>query len=254
MTILILGGTSDAVALDQHLAEQAPDIRAVISLAGHTVDPRPANLPVRIGGFGGIDGLRHYLEEEGIVAVIDATHPFATKMPYHAQAACLAQNVPLLALRREPWQPGEGDRWQSAADLPAAVEALGPTPRRVFVTIGRSELPIFCQAPQHHYLIRAVEPIGDRLPLRNVKVLEQRGPFHADDEEDLMRREGIEILVSRNVGGEANAGKLVAARRLGLPVLMVQRPPRPDVETVTQVDQVLPWLVAQGLFVTERGV
>lgn len=254
MTILILGGTSEAAALDQHLAEQAPDIRAVISLAGHTVDPKPANLPVRTGGFGGIEGLRRYLEEEGIVAVIDATHPFATRMPFHAQAACKAQDIPLLALRRDPWKPVDGDNWQAAADLPAAVDALGTTSRRVFVTIGRSELPLFTRAPQHAYLVRAVEPIGDRLPLAGLKVLEQRGPFHPDDEEDLMRREGIEVLVSRNVGGEANAGKLVAARRLGLPVIMVERPRKPDVETVTHVDQVLPWLVAQGLFVSERGV
>jgi precorrin-6A/cobalt-precorrin-6A reductase len=254
MTILILGGTSEAAALDQHLAEQAPDIRAVISLAGHTVDPKPSNLPVRIGGFGGIEGLRRYLEEEGIVAVIDATHPFATKMPFHAQAACTAQNVPLLSLRRDPWTPVSGDRWQAASDLPAAVQALGEAPRRVFVTIGRSDLPLFTAAPQHSYLIRAVEPIGDRLPVRHIKVLAQRGPFHADDEEDLMRRERIELLVSRNVGGKANAGKLEAARRLGLPVIMVERPPRPEVETVAHVDQVLPWLVAQGLFVTERGV
>jgi precorrin-6A/cobalt-precorrin-6A reductase len=85
-------------------------------------------------------------------------------------------------------------------------------------------------------------------------VIQQRGPFHADDEEDLMRREGIELLVTKNSGGDATAGKLIAARRLGLPVIMVERPPKPDVESVAHIDQILPWLVAQGLFVTERGV
>lgn len=254
MTILILGGTSEAAALDQHLAEQAPDIRAVISLAGHTVDPKPTNLPVRTGGFGGIEGLRRYLEEEGIVAVIDATHPFAAIMPFHAQAACLAQSVPLLAIHRKPWSPCPGDRWHSVLDMAAAAEALGPEPKRVFLTVGRLELPAFADAPQHHYLVRAIEPIGNRLPLHDVKVIQQRGPFHADDEEDLMRREGIEVLVSKNSGGDATSGKLLAARRLGLPVVMVERPPKPDVETVEHIDQVLPWLVAQGLFVTERGV
>jgi precorrin-6A/cobalt-precorrin-6A reductase len=254
MTVLILGGTSEAAALDQHLAEQAPDIRAIISLAGHTVDPRPSNLPVRIGGFGGIDGLRRYLADEGIIAVVDATHPFAAIMPYHAQAACKAENVPLLAIRRKPWSPLPGSRWHSVADMTAAVEALGPEPKRVFLTVGRLELPVFADAPQHRYLVRAIEPIGDRLPLHDVTVIQQRGPFHADDEEDLMRREGVEILVSKNSGGDATAGKLIAARRLGLPVIMVERPAKPDVETVEHIDQVLPWLVAQGLFVTERGV
>jgi precorrin-6A/cobalt-precorrin-6A reductase len=254
MTVLILGGTSEAAALDQHLADQAPEIRAVISLAGHTVDPRPLNLPVRTGGFGGIAGLRRYLNEEGIVAVVDATHPFAAVMPFHAEAACKAESVPLLAIRRKPWVPRPGDRWQSVLSIADAVAALGDAPRRVFLTIGRLELPAFADAPRHHYLVRVIEPIGDRLPLHDVKVIQQRGPFDADDETDLMRREGVEILVSKNSGGDATAGKLVAARRLGLPVIMVERPVKPDVETVEHIDQVLPWLVAQGLFVTERGV
>jgi precorrin-6A/cobalt-precorrin-6A reductase len=254
MTVLILGGTSEAAALDQHLAAQAPDIRAIVSLAGHTVDPRPLNLPVRIGGFGGIEGLRRYLNDEGIVAVIDATHPFASIMPFHAQAACLAENVPLLAIRRKPWQAHPGDRWHCVPAMADAVAALGEEPKRVFLTIGRLELPIFANAPRHHYLVRVIEPIGDRLPLHHVKVVQQRGPFGADDEIDLMRREGIEVLVSKNSGGDATSGKLVAARRLGLPVIMVERPRKPDVETVEHIDQVLPWLVAQGLFATERGV
>lgn len=254
MTVLILGGTSEAAALDQLLAEQAPEIRAVISLAGHTVDPRPMSLPVRVGGFGGIDGLRHYLVENGIVAVVDATHPFAAIMPYHAEAACKAENVPLLAIRRDSWKPQKGDRWKSVPDIQAAVEALGKEPRRVFLTIGRLDLPVFADAPQHRYLVRVIEPIGDRLPLHGVTVIQQRGPFDTDDEEDLMRREGVEVLVSKNSGGPATVGKLVAARRLGVPVIMIERPPKPDVEYVDHIDQVLPWLVAQGLFVTERGV
>ena len=225
----------------------------MISLAGHTSDPRPLSLPTRIGGFGGIAGLRRYLVEEGVVAVIDATHPFAAIMPFHAEAACKAEGVPLLAIRRESWRPRAGDRWRSVPNIAAAVEALGPEPQRVFLTIGRLELPHFFAAPQHRYLIRVIEPVGE-LPLPHVKVLQQRGPFEAEAEERLMHREGTQILVSKNAGGSMTLGKLVAARRLGLPVIMVERPPKPDVEYVTHIDQVLPWLVAQGLFVTERGV
>lgn len=254
MTVLILGGTSEAAALDQLLAEKAPEIRAVISLAGHTSDPRPLSLPVRIGGFGGIAGLRDYLVREGVVAVVDATHPFAAVMPFHAQAACKAEGVPLLAIRRHPWTPQQGDRWRSVPDIDAAVAALGEEPRRVFLTIGRLELPTFEAAPQHDYLVRVIEPIAEDLSLPHLKVLQQRGPFEAEAEEALMRREGVEIVVSKNSGGSATSGKLVAARRLGLPVVMVERPPKPDVETVDHIDQVLPWLVAQGLFATERGV
>ncbi|MBA4268725.1 MAG: cobalt-precorrin-6A reductase [Methylobacterium sp.] len=254
MTVLILGGTGEAAALDQHLAEQAPEIRAIISLAGHTVDPRPVNLPVRVGGFGGVEGLRQYLRDEGIIAVIDATHPFAAIMPFNAEHACKAEGVPLLAIRRAAWNPEAGDNWRDVPDMEAAAAALGEAPRRVFLTIGRLDLPVFAEAPQHHYLVRAIEPIGDRLPVPHVEVIQQRGPFRAEDEEALMRERRIELLVSKNSGGDATAGKLVAARRLGLPVIMIARPPKPDVETVAHVDQVLPWLVAQGLFVTERGV
>ncbi len=211
------------------------------------------SLPSRIGGFGGIAGLRQYLVEEGVVAVIDATHPFAAIMPYHAEAACKAEGVPLLAIRRDSWKPQAGDRWRSVPDIAAAVEALGETPQHVFLTIGRLELPHFFAAPQHRYLIRVIEPVGE-LPLPHAKVLQQRGPFEAEAEERLMHREGTQILVSKNAGGPMTLGKLVAARRLGLPVVMVERPPKPDVENVAHIDQVLPWLVAQGLFVTERGV
>ena len=225
----------------------------MISLAGHTSDPRPLLLPSRIGGFGGIAGLREYLVEEGVVAVIDATHPIAAIMPYHAEAACKAEGVPLLAIRRESWRPQAGDRWRSVPDIGAAVEALGTEPQRVFLTIGRLELPQFFAAPQHRYLIRVIEPVGE-LPLPHAKVLQQRGPFEAEAEERLMHREGTQILVSKNAGGPMTLGKLVAARRLGLPVVMVERPPKPDVETVEHIDQVLPWLVAQGIFATERGV
>lgn len=185
--------------------------------------------------------------------MIDATHPFAAIMPFHAEAACKAENVPLLAIRRESWKPQPGDRWHSVPDVDAAVAALGDEPRRVFLTIGRLELPHFFAAPQHRYLIRVIEPVG-QLPLPHAKVLQQRGPFEAEAEERLMRAEGTEILVSKNAGGPMTLGKLVAARRLGLPVIMVERPPKPDVEYVEHIDQVLPWLVAQGLFVTERGV
>lgn len=254
MTVLILGGTGEAVALDQLLADQAPSVRAIISLAGRTADPRPLNLPVRTGGFGGIDGLRRYLLEEGVVAVVDATHPFAAIMPFHAQAACKAEGVPLLAIRRQPWRAQPGDDWHCVADIRAAVTALGRQPKRVFLTVGRLELPAFAEAPWHQYLVRVIEPVGARFDVPHAKVLEQRGPFDADDETDLMLREGVEVLVSKNSGGSATAGKLVAARRLRIPVLMVERPRKPEVEHVDHVDQVLPWLVAQGLLVTERGV
>lgn len=148
MRVLILGGTSEARTLAARVAE-LPDIGAVLSLAGWTREPQAQPIAMRIGGFGGIDGLCTYLKREGIERVIDATHPFAEQMSRHAAAACARLGIPLLTLTREPWQRQIGDKWSEVADLDSAVRALGDAPRRVFLTIGRLGLAAFARAPQH---------------------------------------------------------------------------------------------------------
>ncbi|MBN8944517.1 MAG: cobalt-precorrin-6A reductase [Rhizobiales bacterium] len=254
MTILILGGTTEATALARRLAETCPGMPALVSLAGRTSAPKPLALPIRIGGFGGIDGLGAFLAENRVAVVIDATHPFAAIMPFNAEAACRLAQVPLLALRRPPWTPVAGDTWIEAKDMADAAAALGAEPRRVFLTIGRQELGAFARAPQHHYLVRSIEPIGDVLPAPHVTRIEARGPFLVEDELALMRRERIDLVVSKNSGGAQTEAKLAAARGLGLAVVMVARPAKPDVATAETVDQALAWLAAHGLTPTERGV
>ena len=137
-------------------------------------------------------------------------------------AACHATGTPILALRRPPWAPREGDRWTEVADADAAVVALGPAPRRVFLTVGRLELPAFLVAPQHHYVVRSVDPPEAMPP--DASLILARGPFEEADELALMEAERIEVLVSKNSGGAATYGKIAAARRLGLPVILL-RPP-----------------------------
>ncbi|MGL4289233.1 MAG: cobalt-precorrin-6A reductase [Phreatobacter sp.] len=254
MTILILGGTTEAAALARRLAGSFSAIPALVSLAGRTRAPKPLALPVRTGGFGGIDGLAAFLSENRIAAVIDATHPFAAIMPFNAEAACRMAHVPLLALRRPPWAPVAGDNWIEVETMAAAATALGTAPRRVFLTIGRQDLGAFAGAPQHHYLVRSIEPIGDALPATDVTRIEARGPFLVADEVALMRREKIDLVVSKNSGGTQTEAKLAAARRLGLAVVMVARPAKPDVSEVADIDQALAWLAAHGLIPTERGV
>lgn len=254
MTILILGGTTEAAALARRLAQSFPDLTALVSLAGRTRTPKPLALPVRAGGFGGIAGLAAFLVENRIAAVIDATHPFAAIMPFNAEAACRMAQVPLLALRRPPWTPVAGDTWIETRDMAAAATALGAAPRRVFLTIGRQELGAFAGAPQHHYVVRSIEPIGAALPVPHVTRIEARGPFLVDDEIALMRQHRIDLVVSKNSGGGQTEAKLTAARTLGLAVVMVARPPKPGVATVETVDQALAWLAAHGLTPTERGV
>ena len=253
MRILILGGTAEASALAAALA-QHPDIDAVLSLAGRTSNPRPSPLPSRIGGFGGIEGLARWLTLHGTEAVVDATHPFAAMMSRNAAAACKRLGLPLLGLRRPPWQARAGDRWIEVATMADAAPALGPAPRRVFLTVGRLELGPFAAAPQHAYLVRSIEPIGDALPAPHVQQLRARGPFEEAAEQALLEREHIEILVTKNSGGAATYAKIAAARALGLPVVVVARPQKPAVAEVATVSAALDWIAGQQRSRTLRGV
>jgi precorrin-6A/cobalt-precorrin-6A reductase len=223
MRILVLGGTGEASALAQILGRR-PDLDAILSFAGRTTIPDGWPIRIRIGGFGGIDGLAHYLQSEKINALVDATHPFAAQMSRHAQAACSKTGTPIAVLTRPAWQAGPLDRWVDVADMTEAVAALGHQPKRVFLTVGRLHIAAFEAAPHHHYLIRSIESPDRLLRLPFLKFVAGRGPFDIDAELSLMRQEGIEVIVTKNSGAPATFAKIEAARQLGLPVIMIQRP------------------------------
>lgn len=208
---------------------------------------------MRMGGFGGVDGLAAYLKTGRIGVIVDATHPFAEQMSRHAVAAAALTGVSLLRLTRPPWRPGPGDRWTEAQDIEAAVHALGPRPRRVFLTTGRLQLAAFALAPHHFYLVRTIDPAGDGHGLLNACFIEARPPFTVDGEMRLMADHQIEIVVTKNSGGAASAGKLDAARRLGLPVLLIARPVYDGPPSVT-VDEVVATLETHARRPDERGV
>lgn len=243
MRILILGGTTQASQLARALAGR-DDVSPILSLAGRTQNPLPVPIPSRIGGFGGVDGLVAFLRAEKIDLVVDATHPFAAQMSAHACAACQRAKIPLLVFSRPAWTPGEGDQWTEVADMEAAVAALGATPRRVFLTQGRLQLAAFAAAPQHFYLVRAIDEPAELALLPRHKFVSARGPFALEDELALMRDENIACLVTKNSGGEATSAKLLAARILGVPVVVVARPPGGDAEQASRLEEVLRWLEA----------
>lgn len=218
----------------------AAGIEAIYSYAGRTAAPVAAPLPTRIGGFGGVAGLVDYLRTEGIGAVIDATHPFAAQMSAHAVAACDAAGVPLMALERPAWVPEPGDRWTRVPDIPAAVAALPDAPARVFLAIGRQNLTPFA-AVAHQYLLRLVDP-PEAPPLPGAEVIIDRGPFTLEGDLALMRRMGTEIVVSKNAGGTGASAKIAAARALGLPVIMIDRPASPARRCAGTVAEVMGWL------------
>lgn len=230
--VLILGGTAEGRELAAALTVSS--VSVISSLAGRVNSPRLPPGAVRVGGFGGADGLAKYLSEQAISMVVDATHPFAGRITGNAQVACARTGTRLLVVRRPAWTAVSGDRWTSVADLPATVPALTRHGRdaAVLLTVGRQGASTFSQAPQRFWL-RAVDPPEGPLPTR-VEVILDRGPFTVTAERDLMLRLGIDVLVTKNSGGDLTVAKLTAARALGLPVIMVARPPLPA--GVTTVD------------------
>lgn len=244
LRILLLGGTTESAALAALLAGDAR-FAATLSLAGRTRTPRPQPLPTRIGGFGGAEALARYLHAERIDALVDATHPFAAIMSRNAAAAAEMAGVALLALRRPAWQPQAADRWICVPDMPAAAAALGAAPRRVLLTVGRQDLAAFVVAPQHHYVVRSVDPpTPDSLP-PGAETLLARGPFELEEERALLRHHRIDVIVSKNSGGSATQAKLAAARELGLEIVMVERPVKPAAPTVGNVEAAFEWLAAR---------
>jgi precorrin-6A/cobalt-precorrin-6A reductase len=236
--ILILGGTTEARMLADALASRT-DLDVVLSLAGRTADPLLQAVPVRVGGFGGVEGLAGFLGDERIDLLIDATHPFANAISTNAGAAAKIANVEAFALQRDQWSPEEGDCWLSVETVPSAIAALGPSPRNVFLAIGRQEAHAADAAPMHHYLVRSVDPIDPPLRAPDVGYILARGPFGLHEEIELMRDHRIDVVITKNSGGSATYAKVEAARLLGIEVVMVQRPSSGDMPSVETVEAAL---------------
>jgi len=239
MRVLLLGGTGEAGRLAALLAGSA-GVEVTSSLAGRTAGPvLPPGL-IRIGGFGGAQGLATWLADERIGAVIDATHPFASAITASAVAASARLGVPLLLLRRPGWTAGPGDDWRRVPSLRAAAADLPG--ERVFLTVGRTGGAAFADDERRWFLVRSVQALVSPMPPR-VHVLVARGPFAVADEMALMRRHAVDVLVTKDSGGEMTSAKLVAARELGLPVVMVDRPPLPAIPAVATAEEAQAWLV-----------
>ena len=237
MRVLLLGGTAEARALAKTLH---PHVDIVSSLAGRVPDPALPVGPVRIGGFGGVDGLRRWLQDEHIDAVVDATHPFAATMTAHAAEACGELQMPHLVLARPAWEPGAAI--VVASDTEAAEAVAKQCYSRVFLTTGRSGVKAFADSDAW-FLIRAVTaPDAASLP-RHHRLLLSRGPYRYDDELSLLREHHIDALVTKNSGGDMTRAKLDAAAALNIPVVMVARPQLPaGVTAVGTVEEAAEWV------------
>ncbi len=239
--VLILGGTAEAAALAEALSDLT-GWQVITSLAGATRSPAPVYGAVRRGGFGGSDGLSTYLAEDGIDALVDATHPFAAQISAHAVTASAAVGVPLIRVQRPEWKPEDGDRWADVPDASAAAAAL-PRGARVFLATGRRDLPPFASVDAF-FLVRLIDPPAEPLALADHALTLGRGPFILDQELDLLRRHRIGWLVSKNSGGSGAFPKIRAARSLGVRVVMIRRPELPAAPTVVDVSGAMAHLQA----------
>ncbi|MCJ2189007.1 cobalt-precorrin-6A reductase [Novosphingobium beihaiensis] len=250
--VLLLGGTTEASALARMLAQAG--VSATLSYAGRTATPRAQPVPVRVGGFGGVSGLATYLREHGVTHLVDATHPFAATMSAHAIEAARLAGIAHITLTRPAWTPVPGDRWQPAESIDAAIAALGGPARRVMLALGRMHVEAFAACPQHHYLLRFVDAPETMPSLPRHSLVIDRGPFTPEGDAALMREHGIEVVVCKNAGGSGAQAKLIAARALGLPVIMIERPCVPLGREVHDPAEVMRWLNHAAASTAERGV
>lgn len=234
----MLGGTGEAREL-AHALVQSGKYELLVSLGGRTDKPAAQPVLVRIGGFGGADGLAAFLREGRFDLLIDATHPFAARISRNAVEAAAAVGIPAFALRRAEWTQKRGDNWQHVASLPEAIDALGPLPRRVFLAIGRQEAHRAEAAPQHFYLVRSVDAVEPPLALPELYSVLDRGPFDVESEAALLSDHLIDAVITKNSGGAATYAKIEAARRLGIEVLMIARAPAPAMQAVAKVEEAL---------------
>jgi precorrin-6A/cobalt-precorrin-6A reductase len=236
--ILLLGGTGEARELATALVRR--DVPVVSSLAGRVARPRLPRGEVRVGGFGGPEALAGWLTGHRVTAVVDATHPFAERISASAGQACLAAGVPLLRLERPGWSEAPGDRWHWVGDLGAAAAAIPALGGRVLLTTGRQGLERFAGVSDAWFLIRCVDPPSGPLPAAHELLLD-RGPYTVAGEGALLDRHRIDLVVTKDSGGDLTRAKLAAARERRLPVIVVRRPWRPSAPAVSSVADALSW-------------
>ncbi len=241
MTILLLAGTGEAQTLARALSAQGHAV--VASLAGATRAPRALGVPLRVGGFGGEEGFAEFLQEAGIKAVLDATHPFAAHISRRSAKVCAERGIPYCQILRPEWRAGSGDSWVFIDREEDAATHI-PEGARVFLATGRQTLERFANLTGRYLICRQIDPPETRFPFENGEYLLGRPPFSEDHERAFFTRLRVDWVVVKNAGGSAPMSKLAAARDLGLPVIVINRPAQPDAPRVSTVEDALTWVAA----------
>ena len=247
LRVLILGGTTEGADLARRLTAQIGlRLELTTSLAGRTRSPGPLPGRVRIGGFGGVDGLLAYLREQSIDLLIDASPPFAAQISTNARIAAEKADLPRLQIIRPPWPRDPLDRWIEVADMEGAAQIVRRVAKRIWLTVGSGDLAAFQGIDDVHFLVRMIDPPILPLPLSQAELLLARGPFTLAGELALIRHHRIGGLVAKASGGAATEAKIIAARRCDLPVVMVRRPPPEPGETVDSLEAAVSWVLGRA--------
>jgi precorrin-6A/cobalt-precorrin-6A reductase len=245
LRVLILGGTGDAAELAAKVANIS-GVEAIASLAGRTREPSTPVGNFRIGGFGGVTGLIEYLQHQQIDVLIDATHPFANHISWNAAAAATKVGIPRLLVNRPPWDKIEGDIWVEVENITDAAAALETSAKRVFLTIGRQEISAFSHLQEMWFLMRMIDPPNSDAVIPPGILLCDRGPFTLANEKEILINHHIDTIVSKNSGGNATYPKIIAAREMGIKVVIVNRSPLPPGEQVADVETAVKWLLEKS--------
>lgn len=240
MSVLILGGTGEAAAVAE-LAVAEKRWHVLTSLAGRTKAPRALPGEVRVGGFGRVAGLAQYMRANGVTTLVDATHPFAVTISQHAHEACEQLGIPRVLLRRTPWQPTPEDDWVVVSGFAEASKRIPGHARRVFLTTGKQNLADFVAHDDKWFLVRVVDK-PQSVPLAHYELVVARGPFSETEETELLGHHRIDTLVAKNSGGTGTYAKVVAARKLGVPVVMLLPPAPTPGEYVGTPAEIIAWL------------
>lgn len=230
--ILLLGGITEALAIARTLGPEH-----IYSLAGVGRVPTDLACELKVGGYGGAEGMAHFIREQHVDLLLDATHPYAAQISRNAALAARLANIPCWALRRTAWQAGPEDDWREVADWSELAAALAPFERPLF-TLGREPLQHLDEIPAHQFwTLRALDPYPGN---ERCDVIGARGPFLLEDERRLFEQRNIDVLISKNSGSSSTEPKLDVARERGLPVLILKRPELPAVDRVLwSVEEVL---------------
>lgn len=238
--LLLLAGSGEAREIAAALSG-AQDWSVTASLLFPERSTGPLPVPARLGRFGGEDGMARFLTSERVDAVLDATHPFASQITAQSARVCARLAIPFAQVLRPAWTPGPGDRWTEVANEAAVAAFLRPG-QRVFTTTGRATLEHLVSRSSARFFVRQLEPRDATDGYRNVRYVTGQGPFSVQEELDTLRDLKIDVLVCKNSGGAPSHTKLDAARELGIPVILVARPPQPDVLRVETVAAALDWV------------